>query len=147
MKKGNWIIFDIDGTLANIKHRLHYIQGEKKDWDGFNSQMLSDELKLPIFELYYICANAGYNIAIITGRFEKYRMDTLFWLSKNNIHCDELHMRPNDDYSSDYIIKEMIWEKHFKNRNVVFVVDDRQRVVDMWREKGLTVLQCQKGDY
>jgi len=149
VNKSKWIIFDIDGTLADISHRLHHIKGDKKDWNAFNSGIMHDAVKKDIKELYIICEETLNHIAIVTGRFEKYRKETEKWLLDNLFFYDELHMRPDDDYSSDYIIKEMIWEKNFrnKNRDIVFIVDDRQQVVDMWRSKGITCLQCQKGDY
>jgi len=148
MMAQKWVIFDIDGTLANISHRLHYINGvEKKDWDGFNSKMLFDEYKPAIGHIQKLYWNNGFQMAIVTGRFEKYRDMTVQWLKRFSINYNELHMRPDEDYSSDYLVKEAIYEKHFKDRDILFVVDDRQRVVDMWRDKGLICLQCQQGDY
>jgi len=143
-----WIIFDIDGTLADISHRLHYIKDvEKKDWDSFNILMRFDEVKKDIKALYKLCYDSGYNIAIVTGRFNKYRTVTQNWLWMNGIAFDELYMRPDGNFQSDNSIKEEIFNNHFSDRHIRFVVDDRDRVVEMWRSKGLTVLQCQKGDY
>lgn len=143
-----WIIFDIDGTLADIGHRLHHIKGEKKDWYGFNSRMKDDGLKFDIYMLYEMC-KSRYKIAIVTGRFEEYREVTTDWLMRNGIYWDELHMRPSEDYRSDDIIKQDILKKHFQDnsRQIRFVVDDRDRVVNMWRHHNITCLQCQKGEY
>lgn len=33
-----YIVFDIDGVLADCSHRLKYIQGKDKDYDKFYSK-------------------------------------------------------------------------------------------------------------
>ena len=142
-----WVIFDIDGTLANISHRLHHITGEKKDWDGFNQFLHLDELKPDIAALYKMCSDAGYHIMIVTGRSEKYREVTQKWLWDNGIIFEHLYMRPDGDKSPDTEIKQSILNKYILGKKVLFSVDDRDRVVEMWRRNGITCLQVQKGDY
>ena len=146
-----WVIFDIDGTLADISHRLHYItkpdENGKKDWNNFNMEMHKDYLKKDVFGLYELCYDAGWNIAVVTGRFDTYQAMTIKWLMDHNIHYQQLHMRKAGDYRSDFEVKQDVYNEHLKHLPIMFVVDDRQQVVDMWRENGLTCLQCQKGDY
>ena len=33
-------VFDLDGTLADVRHRLHHIEGRRRDWDAFFSAAL-----------------------------------------------------------------------------------------------------------
>lgn len=156
--KAPWIIFDIDGTLANVTHRLRHIVPNpdiiyyedapfKKDWDSWNALMHLDLPKLPVIQLCKDMFSAGYNIALVTGRQECYRKETQAWLLKHYVPYDAMHMRATGDKDHDWSVKERLYDAHFKNREVAFVVDDRQCVVDMWRRNGLTCLQCQKGDY
>jgi hypothetical protein len=57
-------------------------------------------------------------------------------------------MRQTDDNRKDSIIKEEIYDAHIRGKyNVLFVLDDRDQVVQMWRSLGLTVLQCNEGDF
>ena len=144
-----WVIFDLDGTLANIDHRIKHIQTPgNKDWDKFNSIMDDDEVQPDIRELHRMVFDHGYNIAIVTGRSSQYAKGTIKWLLENNIPYNELHMREEGDFSSDYKVKQKIYDECFKvYRKVVFVVEDRDRVVKMWRDNGLTCLQCKEGDY
>lgn len=146
-----YVVFDIDGTLANIKHRLHHIKGEKKDWDAFNSMLSGDELNADVAEIYYrFCDLRAINpcpAIVVTGRFEKYRAETEVWLAKHGIKPQYLFMRQDGDYRSDDIVKEDIYNTRLKQANIVFVVDDRERVVKMWRKVGLRCLQVQDGDY
>jgi len=142
-----WVIFDIDGTLANIDHRLHHITGDKKDWDEFSNWMHLDRLKEDIYALYMMCKFSGYNIMVVTGRFERYRSITEEWLKLRGITFKHLYMRPDGDYSPDYEIKQRILDEHIADKKVLFAVDDRDRVVEMWRSNNITCLQVQKGDY
>ena len=58
-------------------------------------------------------------------------------------------MRPRDDHRKDDIVKEIILDFEIKTRvnNILFAVDDRQSVVDLWRNRGITTLACAKGDF
>lgn len=152
-----WIICDIDGTLADITHRLHWIKEPKApaayehwkpDWDSFNAAMALDQPKRDVITVLQVLGHDR-KVMLVTGRFNQFQRVTEDWLDRNGVSWDELHMRSDGDYRSDHIIKEDIYLAHIKakHRPVLCVIDDRQQVVDMWRSKGLTVLQCQKGDY
>ncbi len=149
IEKLPWVIFDIDGTLADIKHRLHHIKQSPKDWDSFNKLMDHDTLKEEVYWLLQRCFDAGFNIALVSGRQERYRSVTVKWLETRGINFEELHMRPIGDKRSDWEVKEEILINEFlkPRRKIFFVVDDRDAVVAMWRQHNLTCFQCQKGDY
>ncbi len=155
MKKA--IIVDLDGTLCNIYHRKKYIDGSlgKKDWDKFYEKCSEDNINLwcsliiKSVQDVYESNEETFCIFFITGRPEKYRNITNEWLDfymrGRNIN---LFMRPDNDFTKDSIIKKNIFEKQIKGKyDVLFAIDDRQQVVDMWREEGLVCLQCDKGDF
>lgn len=144
-------IFDLDGTLCDIGHRLHFITGEKKDWNGFNAACVDDALKEPIARLFWGLQNF-HTMVIVTGRqgTDKVKADTAEWLYRNNIDYDFIFFRKAGDFRSDHLVKRDIYELQIAPQpwgNVEMVIDDRDRVVEMWRSLGLTCLQCQKGDY
>ena len=62
-------------------------------------------------------------------------------------------MRPvNKKFVPDDVLKKSWLLKHeqareFGKDSVFMVVDDRQKVVDMWRGLGLTVFQVAPGDF
>jgi chromosome condensin MukBEF MukE localization factor len=58
-----------------------------------------------------------------------------------------LYMRPANNTEPDYVIKQRIYDEHLSREKVLFVLDDRKQVVDMWRSNGLTVLQCADGNF
>lgn len=145
--KQRTIIFDIDGTLADIEHRRHFVQCDKPDWKLFNAAMVDDTPNKPIMEMYQKFPNY-YEMILVTGRTEEYRIITEEWLEHKEIEYDELHMRPDGDYRPDHIIKEEILRKlQTDGKDILFAVDDRQQVVDMWRRNGITCLQCAEGKF
>ena len=58
-------------------------------------------------------------------------------------------MRKTGDNRKDSIIKKEIYEKYLKpmNYHVLFILDDRNQVVEMWREMGFTVFQVAEGNF
>lgn len=141
------VIIDIDGTLADIDHRRHCVEQKPKDWKQFNSLMVFD-LPNPWCVKLIEQLHLRYDVILCSGRMERHRAITENWLKENKIHYHKLFMRKERDFRDDSIIKAEIYEKEIEpSWNVVFVVDDRKRVVDMWRNKGLTCLQCAEGDF
>lgn len=149
-----WIIVDLDGTLADIQHRLHFIKdGEKPNWDGFNAACVDDIKVHPVAQTVDLFRNFGaVKVCIMTGRSQRYIEETVDWLRSRKIPYDALVMRAQGDFRSDTEVKKEMYAQYFQNgfeqrRKVYFVLEDRDKVVAMWRELGLTCFQVRKGDY
>jgi hypothetical protein len=140
------VIFDIDGTLADISARMHHILKKPKDWQAFFQDMCQDKVIWPMLKLCNTLYNAGFKIVICSGRPEKYRNDTEAWLKSNCIKYHELYLRADDDRRSDVIVKNEMLMRMDKAR-IAFVVEDRSRVVEMWRDEGLICLQCAPNEF
>ena len=144
--KDCWI-FDMDGTLCNSDHRKHHLEG-KKDWAGWFRDMGEDPLHKDIAQFYDYAVANGFPVFICTGRDEGYRSVSQFWLDKNGINVDGLFMRRAGDRRDDSIVKkEMLEEIRALGYNPVLAFDDRDRVVNMWRENGVRCLQVAPGDF
>jgi predicted kinase len=139
-------IVDIDGTLADCRHRLYHVMpGQKRDWDAFFSKMDEDDLIEPVASVVRSMAEQ-YKIVLCSGRPENYRSVTEAWLDRYAIPRDALYMRPANDTRPDHIVKAQILGGIREDGYEPFVViDDRQSVVDMWREQGLICLQTAPG--
>lgn len=142
----NVIICDIDGTLADCTHRLPLIAGEKKDWDGFFGNMGEDEPRYTVIRFVNDLYWGPFRICLVTGRPERYRAATEEWLAKHDIRYESLHMRPDGDLRADDIVKQEILGRHFNSDEIAFVIDDRPRVIRMWREEGLFVVDVGNGE-
>jgi len=136
-------IFDLDGTLADINHRLHYVRQSPVHWGKFQEACVNDKPIYWVIDLFNICRKHG-EVIILSGRNDIVREKTVEWLSKEDIRYDYLLMRKDKDYRPDQVIKLEMLDDFLRDKGyeVQFIVDDRQRVVDMWRENGYHVLQC-----
>lgn len=139
------IIIDIDGTLADCSHRRHLAQN--KNWKEFFDRSGDDDLNHWCFVIMQHL-KVRYEIILCTGRSEDYRLLTQTWLTQHGVPYKKLFMRKSKDYREDCVIKKEIYKNEIEPEyDVVFCVDDRQQVVDMWRAEGLVCLQCDKGDF
>lgn len=150
-----YVVFDIDGTLANNDHRKHLIEGREdqgKDWDAFYDACDGDTPNRAVVELAKVLHKSGYTIDFWSGRMDQgdVRRKTSNWLQKHTgIYSYELRMRPKDDFTPDEELKRA-WLNEVRNEyclEPVFVVDDRDKVVKMWREEGITCFQVAEGDF
>lgn len=140
------IIVDIDGTVAT-----HYDAKGKQIREHHDYSQVGKDLPIPeIIELVQMYEDKGYTILFVTGRMgtKECRELTEEWLRSHNLPFDELWMRTDRDFREDSIVKFEIFKEHIQDQfDVKIVLDDRQRVVDMWRGQGLRVLQVDKGDF
>ena len=166
-------IFDIDGTLMDIDHRRHFVEGETKDWKSFIANIKYDIPNPPVADVMRNLTNYDNNIFFLTGRSEAQRDITIQQIEdcgynhqnqgdlrpkddtyRINYHYSEiLLMRPDDDYRPDAELKSDLFDKLVGMEEITIrpdetvIFDDRQSVVDMWRARGLTCFQVAEGDF
>jgi len=145
MNEAQIVVIDLDGTLCNSKHREHLaVAGQ---WDEFHSMLGDDEPWADTKGLLDILYGAGIGVVGLTGRNEKFRNSTLDWLTKNDIWLDELMMRPDNNYMPDHELKpKMLEDKHEKD-DILFILEDRDKVVEAWRNLGYNCWQVRPGGY
>lgn len=141
-------IFDIDGTIANTDHRVHHLEGDKKDWKSWYAKAQDDIPYWEIVDLMRLAHDAGIAIVICTGRDSGVRKETEEWLSSHNLPYHQLYMRKAGDRRDDTIVKfELLEQMQQEGYDPVLVFEDRDRVVKMWRDAGLKCLQVKPGEY
>jgi len=140
------VIFDIDGTLADISERVHYIKRKPKNWNAFNEGMAKDKAIHSMIRLCNILYASGLHIILCSGRNERNRPETVEWLAKQGVQYHELLLRREEDYRTDSVVKRELIQ-HIDKSKILFVVEDRSRVVEMWRLEGLVCLQCAPGEF
>ena len=138
------VMFDLDGTLALIEGRNPYDASECE----------YDKLNYPVFNVLRMYQKDGYKIIICSGRSEEYVEQTDNWLKKNGIAPDLFIMRDPEAKDEngqripdDELKQKMYMEQIHEKYNVEVVYDDRQKVVDMWRDLGLTCFQVADGRF
>jgi predicted kinase len=134
------IICDLDGTLCHLNGRNPY--------DA--STCGQDLVNTPVKNLILTYSDQ-YKILFVSGRSAEFRQQTRKWLTDNlgdfTTDC-ALLMRPEGDSRKDSIMKKELYVECVKDKYYVeFVLDDRNQVVDMWRELGLTCFQVAPGNF
>ncbi len=154
-------IFDLDGTLALINQRRHFVERErgKQDWPAFYAACVDDTPNEPVIRVMESLRRFA-DVWIFSGRSDEVRHQTVAWLVKHTSFSssdfdsafgpqDVLTMRSEGDYTADDVLKKQWLDAMLDDdrRRLVAVFDDRARVVAMWRAAGLTCLQVADGEF
>lgn len=178
-------IFDLDGTLALIEHRLHFITvpacphcgwvkecdhsrdgtrpAFKRDWRGFFAAVKDDAPNLPVIRTLQALRKSGAEVWIWSGRSDECKAATVEWLQRHGCFGfptdvlwawpfgapERFRMRKAGDYRDDVVVKgEWLSEMEPPEFNrLTGVFDDRDRVVRMWRDAGVTCFQVAPGEF
>lgn len=132
------VLCDIDGTLAIHNGRGPY------DFARVETDLVNEEVR----RVLRLCHEEGDWIILLSGRQSEFREHTERWLKANRVRYNELRMRAEGDRRGDDIVKAELFDAHVRHRfDVRFVLDDRDRVVALWRRIGLRCWQVDYGDF
>lgn len=136
-----FVIFDLDGTLADIRHRVHHVRGTRKpNWDAFFAGCVDDAPVPAVVESFHAHIAAGHKVRIWSGRSDVVRVETERWLVDAGIDPFYLqHMRADGDNTPDVELKRFWLNQEYERPDLVY--DDRPRVVAMWRAEGVPCFQ------
>ena len=162
----NTVIFDLDGTLADIDERKQksQIDNGKMDWDIFfdPENIKLDKPKPEVIKCAQMFYQQGYKIVIFSGRNDRSFHSTKEWLSQHEVPYDLLVCRPDkfkDEswpvadgnpatykmrFMPDQILKKEMLDTFVDINDVFIIFEDRKKVVDMWRELGLTCFEVEE---
>lgn len=160
-KERGFVVCDIDGTIADIKHRLHFVKPPnthlhtegaiegldfKKDWKSFFEASPSDPVRHDTLGLLANALGTDHEIIFVTARPETYRKQTEEWIQRHVPGYTTIIMRAAHDKRPDTEVKKDIYEQYLKHYHVFYVIDDRPAVIRMWREQGLEVIDVGSGE-
>lgn len=136
------VIFDMDGTLADVSGLRHYVQGGpgnnyKKDFDSFHSESAAAPPNQDVVNMARQFDQSGHKVVVVTARSARYRPHTAFWLADNHVPSDAMYMRPDGDHRPDYEVKKDILGRINRSYDVVHAVDDNPNVLKLWHEHGI----------
>jgi predicted kinase len=147
-----YVMCDLDGTLALLNGRSPYDE----------SCVSSDLPNVPVIDVLQAMTGLGrwerfgrhdrlFEVVFMSARTEACREDTEAWLAKHvGLDCSEveLYMREVGDNRPDHVVKLELFNRYIRHhKNVRVVLDDRNSVVKLWRELGLTCLQVADGEF
>ena len=132
-------VVDIDGVLADVRHRLHHVATRPKDWRAFFAAAPDD----PLLEEGARVARAlaqVHDVAYLSGRPESCRADTLAWLERHDLPTGDLTLRPGDDRRPGRFYKVDVLRRFARSRSIAVLVDDDPQVCEAARAAGFDVL-------
>jgi phosphoglycolate phosphatase-like HAD superfamily hydrolase len=130
------VVFDVDGVLADVRHRLHHVERRPKDWAAFFASMDDDGPLADGISLAQERAAEGHRIVYLTGRNEDYRELTRDWMDRHGLPAGRLVMRRADDRRPARVFKPAALRRIAGEGRVVAVVDDDVAVVEVLRRDG-----------
>lgn len=140
------IICDLDGTLAHSDNKRGWYDYDKVGQDRVDDTVLEIINK-------YLAGPAGdgpfNSVIFMSGREDSCKEITEKWLTeKCGIRFPIVILKKTGDNRSDEIAKKELYEVHIKDKYYVeFILEDRDKVVKMWRSLGLKCLQVADGNF
>lgn len=135
-------VFDIDGVLADVRHRLHFVAKRPKDWKAFFAGAADDAELTRGTDLLRALATT-HEIRYLTGRPERLRAVTRDWLAGLELPTAPLAMRPNRDFRPSRVFKRDVLRAWLAGGVVIdVVVDDDSEVLTMVEGLGLRVVRA-----
>ena len=144
-------LFDLDGTLCDVRHRRKFVTSKPKNWQAWNAGLVNDPPNKPVCEIFKKLAGIrtsdcyDWKMIIVSGRSDEYKEQTEEWLRKNQLFYDAIYMRKANDSRDDAIVKAEFADEIEKHYNILGVFDDRLKVVRMWQERGIFVFDVGQG--
>lgn len=126
------VIVDIDWTISECSHRLHYLDETPKNHDAFYEEVDKDA---PIEQVIDIVKHLSekHFIILTSGRRNQSCGKTVERLRKYNVPYDALLMRQWWDRRPDTEVKKEIYDKCLANKNIIMAIDDRRCIIDLWK--------------
>lgn len=134
-------VVDIDGVLADVRHRLHHLDGAHKDWDAFFAAAPADE---PLVEGRAVAERLAqdHELVYLSGRPDRCRDDTVAWLSGHGLPPGRVMLRPDRDRRPARMFKLERLAEIAADRTVAVLVDDDPAVCTAARKRGFTVFHA-----
>lgn len=145
-----WVIFDVDGTLMDIRERRKFVEQKPKDWDSFNEpkNVAMDKPFDAVFILAKTLQEAGFGIILSSGRKKNLESITLHQVREQGLFPDMWFFRSEKDFRPDNELKASHLTKiREEGIEPVMAFDDRDSVVDFWRSQGIKTFQPERGNF
>ena len=155
----NIVVVDIDGTVADGTERVNkYLLKKPKDWDSYFNECYTDK---PIAEMIRLveALSDHYGIVFCTGRRRSTDAATRQWFRdhmktlrgyNHSIMGMPILYRNDGDERHDTEVKPELLNEYLHQHpdyRVAFILEDRNSMVQKWRELGFRCLQVADGDF
>lgn len=134
------VIYDLQGTLIDVRSIRHLVERDKPDFDAFHSATVNCPPHQDVVDASRRDHVAGKTVLCMTGMNEKFRGSMVTWLRRHDVPFSLLMMRGNRDFRKDFIVKrEMLLEARLRGFSVTHATDDNPQVIDLWKRENIPV--------
>jgi phosphoglycolate phosphatase-like HAD superfamily hydrolase len=134
------VIFDMDGTLADVSSIRHYLTPNVhhgKDFNLFHAESVSVPPHSHVVNAAQIAHMLGHAVLVVTARKHMWRHHTAWWLAMHDVPSDMLMMRGNKDQRKDYEVKKDMLRIIQQAYNIIHAWDDNPNIIRLWKENDI----------
>jgi hypothetical protein len=129
-------IYDMDGTLCDVREIRHLIQGPN-GFHAFHQASLFCPPNQWVVDAARESHAEGRAVLIVTGRSWQHRAVTAMWLAMHEVPSTAMWMRRIGDQRPDYIVKKGILQRIRQLYKPRHAWDDNPNVIRLWHEEGI----------
>jgi phosphoglycolate phosphatase-like HAD superfamily hydrolase len=133
------VIFDVDGTLCDVRTIRHHVRGRRQDFQAFHAAAIDCPPHEHVAAAARQAHGDGLAVLVVTSRKEMWRRPTGFWLAMHAIPSDALYMRGNRDGRPDVEVKRDVLQRIRRRFEVVAAWDDNPAIIALWESRGIPV--------
>ncbi len=138
------VIFDMDGTLADVSSIRHYLtkydEGKRrviKHFDNFHDESVNVPPHSHVVNAAQIAHMLGHEVLVVTARKHMWRNHTAWWLAMHDVPSDMLMMRGDEDNRKDYEVKRDMLDTLRKAYDIIHAWDDNPSIIKLWQENNI----------
>ena len=147
MDPGAAVVFDIDGVLSDAASRQHYLESDRRDWEGFFDACGDDPLIEEVARLLELL-DPALGIVMLTGRPVRVQPQTVAWLDRYQLRWDVLIMRDSGDYTAARDFKRTtVSDLRLYGFDLRLAFEDDRRNLEMFRGEGIPCVYIHSGYY
>ena len=138
------VLFDMDGTLCDVRAIRHHVlggpaNGYRKNFDAFHRDAVNCPPNAWVVDAARTEHAAARAVLVVTAREARHRNSTAFWLALHGVPSDAMWMRANGDYRPDRMVKREILAKIRQRYRPVRAYDDNPAIVELWESEDIPV--------
>lgn len=140
------VIVDLDGTLVNTDQISHFVETRPRDFESFHLESVNSPVNICVYDEIVRLHGKKQEIIVLSGRLEKFRSLSQYWLNSNKVPYDRLILRDNLDFRPDYIVKGEMYDFLSLSYLIKVAIDDRDDLIQLWKSKGISEVKKISGN-
>ncbi len=136
-------VFDLDGTLVNVTAIEHFVTGEVHDFNSFHESSIDCPSYEKVAQIARSLIEKNHIVIVLSGRQERFRSITNFWLAMQSLPVQELYLRPNNFHGDKVNFKIQALKEISYKYEIKSIFDNDPKLLSLWKELDIPfVIKC-----